>query len=485
MKKFFAFLGLLLSVPIVIILFNTFMARPWPIRNATVHEQLPDSAIVHMQQAVRIATVSPEDTTHIDSLNFNRFRSFLETAYPLIHQHLERTIIKGYSYIYTWKGTDMSMKPLILMGHYDVVPVEPSAVKLWAAPPFGGELKNGAIWGRGSVDDKSAVISIFETVENLLRKGYQPKRSILLCFGHNEESTGTGAIAIVDYLQQKGIRAEMVLDEGGEITTDKLKDVKRPVALIGVSEKGYATFELSVQVPGGHSSKPAKETAIDILAKALYKLRSTEMAAHLTPAVKEFLVRISGSSNDFLNKMATNNLWLFTGTVEKIMSAMPEGNAMVRTTIVPTILESGIRENVIPSNAKAIVNSRILTGEKTADVLAFIKSAIKDDRVEVKVSGDFNTEPSPCTDITGNAFHSVEEAIYAVTDSVITTPYIMIGASDSRSYRKISDGVVNFNPMIDSKGFHGIDERLPVSDFRRAVNFFTTIIRNADNSVQK
>lgn len=461
---------------ILIVVINTFRAKPWPSAKAVILQPLPDSAVQHMSEAVQIATVSPEDTLHIDTIHFLRFRSFLEKAYPLVHQYLSRTIINGYSYVFEWKGTDTTLQPIILMGHYDVVPVEASAVKLWTVAPFSGEIKDQTIWGRGSVDDKSGVISILESVEGLLRQGFQPKRTVLLCFGHNEESTGTGAIETVKYLQQKNVRADMVIDEGGEISTDKIKDVKRPVALIGVAEKGYVTFELSVAIPGGHSSKPAKETAIDVLSKALYNLRSKEMPSHITPPVKEFLTRAGSSSNKFFNRMALTNMWLFEGVTKNILAATPEGNAMLRTTIVPTILESGVRENVIPTNAKAIVNSRILTGETTKDVQAFMENMINDTRVKIKITGDFNTEPSPATDIHSPAFQRVEQTITELADEVIPVPYIMIGATDSRSYRAISNGVVNFAPLIDSKGYHGIDERLPIKDLQRSINFMTRII---------
>jgi carboxypeptidase PM20D1 len=196
----------------------------------------------------------------------------LESAYPLVHKQMTRNILASYSYVYTWKGTDTSLQPIILMAHYDVVPVEPSAIKLWTAKPFGGEIKNDSIYGRGAADDKGSMISIMESAESLLKAGFTPRRTIMLCFGHNEESTGDGAKAIVAWLQQQKIRAEMVIDEGGELTFEKVKDVSRPIAMIGVGEKGYATFELSVEKTGGHSSRPDRETAIDILAKALVRV---------------------------------------------------------------------------------------------------------------------------------------------------------------------------------------------------------------------
>jgi len=471
-------LTILLLLAIVLIVL-TLTHKPWPQQNSKPQFPLPDSAIVHMSEAIQIPTVSPEDTLHIDTLHFQKFNAFLSQAYPLIHQHLTKTVANGFSYIFKWQGLDQTLAPIILMGHYDVVPVEQASLNMWKYPPFSGSVSDKAIWGRGSVDDKSGVIAILETIEELLKEGYQPKRTIFLCFGHNEESTGTGAMAIVDTLQNWGVKADLVIDEGGEISTKKLKDVPRPIAFIGVAEKGYATFQLQVNIPGGHSSKPAKETAIDVLAKALYQLRSKQMRAHITAPVATFLNRAGASSSNFLNKMLFTNQWFFGPIDKRILGATAESNAMIRTTIVPTILESGVRENVIPTIATAIVNSRILTGETTQDVLKFMKNAINDNRVDIKITGDFNTEPSSATDVQGPAFLAVQQAITDVVSNVIPVPYIMIGATDSRNYRKISNGVVNFSALQDSKGYHGINERLPIADFTRCYNFYRQLINNS------
>jgi carboxypeptidase PM20D1 len=246
--------------------------------------------------------------------------------------------------------------------------------------------------------------------------------------------------------------------------------------VIGVAEKGYASFELSVQKEGGHSSMPDKETAIDILAAALHKLRTHTPPAKITPTVREFLGRISSSSDNFLHRMAGANMWLFESVTEGIISAKKEGYAMIHTTMVPVIIESGVKENVIPTNAKAIINSRILPGETAQTVEDYIRHAIDDSRVTIKNSSKAGSDPSPATSIKSSAFKRVESAINKTIPNVITAPYLSIGATDSRFYRRISDGVVNFMPMTDSKGYHGINERLPIRDLQRAIHFYMTIM---------
>lgn len=476
MKKLAALLIFLVLLLIGWILVRTFNAKPWPRHPAAPLAALPDSALSHLSAAIRIPTISPQDPNRIDTGAFLHYRTFLETSYPLIHQRLTREMVADFSYIYTWKGTDPSLAPLILMAHYDVVPVEASAVKLWTAQPFGGEIKADTIWGRGAVDDKCSMVAIMETVEALLRQNYTPRRTVLLCFGHNEESTGQGAAAIAHLLQQRGIRAEMVIDEGGEITREQVPDVPRPIALIGIGEKGYATFELLAEKTGGHSSRPDKETAIDMLSRALYKLGQEKTPRRILDPTREFLIRISGSSNSFFDKMALNNLWLFEGYVLYKMGETKDGRALSSTTIVPTILESGIRENVIPSQAKAIVNTRILPGETIKEVEAFIRKGVDDGRIKIRLTGDFSTEPSAMTDFHSDAFKKVADAAAAVSEDIIPVPFVMLGATDSRNFRAISNGVINFCPTTDSKGYHGIDERLPVKDFQRAIQFYTLLI---------
>jgi carboxypeptidase PM20D1 len=476
MKKIYAIIIALVIVLVSWIFIRAFNAKPWPRHKALAPIALPDSSVAHLAMAIRIPTVSPQDPGRIDTNAFLQYRHFLEASYPLIHQRLNREIVTDFSYIYTWKGTDPSLAPLILMAHYDVVPVEASAEKLWTAKPFDGEVKGDTIWGRGAVDDKCSMVSIMEAVEASIRQGFTPRRTVILCFGHNEESTGQGATAMAKLLQQRGVHASMVVDEGGEITYEQMPDVKRPMALIGIGEKGYATFELLVEKPGGHSSRPDKETAIDILSRGLYKLQQEKTPRRILDPTREMLARVSGSSDDFFRKLALNNLWLFEGYVLYKMGESKDGRALISTTVVPTILESGVRENVIPSQARAIVNARILPGESVKEIQAFVSKGVDDDRIKVRLTGDFATEPSSMTDFHGEAFKKVSDAAMAVSDDAIPVPYVMVGATDSRNFKAISDGVVNFCPTTDGKGYHGIDERLPIKDFQRAIQFYTILI---------
>jgi carboxypeptidase PM20D1 len=476
MKKILSITGILLLILIVVVLVRTFIfTKDIPHTKGEALMPLQNSAIEHLSSAIKITTISTEINKPIDTATFLAFRAFLDSTYPLIHQQLERTIIDSFSYVYYWKGSDDSMKPYLFLAHSDVVPVENSSLKLWHAEPFGGTIKDSAVWGRGSFDDKGSLIAIMETVENLLRQNYQPARDIYLCFGHDEELGGEkGAQSISKWLKEKNIHAALAMDEGGIITKENFPDLHRPIALIGVSEKGYASFELTVEQEGGHSSMPEKETAIDILSKAVVKIREEQMPVIIAEPTNVMLDRI-GPGLGFTTRMALANRWLFNGLLVSQFEKSKGTNASIHTTIVPTILSAGIKDNIIPTVAKATVNSRIMPGETSADVMKFIKEKINDDRVKI-TKLEFGGDLGKMTTLESAEYKKAETIMYSLLDDVVPVPFLMIGATDSRYYDSVADATLKFLPVIDPKGFHGIDERLSFTDFNRMINFYTKMI---------
>ncbi len=439
---------------------------------------ISDSAIQHMSEAVQIKTISYADSLPVDTTEYLRFRAFIDRAYPLIRQKLPRQVFNQFSYLYKWEGNNKNLAPYVIMAHSDVVPVEAATLNKWTFDPFSGAIKDSMIWGRGVIDDKGCLVPILEAAEQLLRENFQPERTIYLSFGHDEEISGPhGARAIVKWFKENNIHPELVIDEGGEITEEQFAQLKRPVAAIGVGEKGYMSFKLSVEKAGGHSSMPQPETAIDILASALVKLRSQQMPFKIAPPMQELLNRIAPGL-PYMEKTAIANQWLFGRFLQKEFDKNEVTNSLFHTTIVPTIINGGIKDNVIPAVATAIVNARSLPGDTQEDVIAFMKKMIDDDRVKIEPF-KWNTEASKIADVSGVAYKKIESICYKVMPDVIPVPYILMGGTDSYYFDEVSDGVIKFAVSIDGKGYHGIDERLPVADFKRMIFFYTLLMKES------
>jgi carboxypeptidase PM20D1 len=269
-----------------------------------------------------------------------------------------------------------------------------------------------------------------------------------------------------------------VLDEGGIITKEKVPGMTIPVALIGTSEKGYLSLELTAEVNGGHSSMPEKETSIDVLAKALIKLREHPFPPSFSPSTEGFLEHI-GPEMPFFKKIIFANRWLFGSVIIGIYEKTGAGNAFVRTTIAPTILQAGIKDNVIPTVAKAVINFRLLPGDSAAKVTEQVIKIISDNRVSVTPFGNFKGEPTGITSENSFAYKKIDEVAKKTFDNTITTPFLMIGGTDSRHLSEVSDGIIKFSPMTDPIGFHGIDERVSLESFRSSLWFFEQLMRTS------
>jgi carboxypeptidase PM20D1 len=464
-------------VVVGIVLFNTFtFTSSQTSGDAIPAPALTDSSIAHFQKALSYKTISYGNPALFDSTQFLSFHQFLARTYPLTHAALSREVVVGYSLLYTWKGKDESLKPIVLMAHMDVVPIEEATKIMWSFDPFAGTVKDNFIWGRGTTDDKINLVSIFEATEKLLTENFQPARTLYFAFGHDEEIGGKGAIAIARLLKERNIAAEMVLDEGGIITQDKVPGLTKPVALVGTAEKGYLSLELSVEKPGGHSSMPDKETAIDILTRALVTLRDNPFEPDFSEPMDGFIAEL-GPHMPFVQKMAFANPWLFKSLIIGTYEQSGPGNAMIRTTTVPTIINAGIKDNVVPTVATATVNFRLLPGDTSEEVIARVKEIMNDERIKITTLSTL-AEASVVTPIKSFGYQKVEASIKKTFPKVIASPFLVIGATDSRHFGEISSNIIKFSPMIDPIGFHGIDERVSLESYQTALWFYEQLMRD-------
>ncbi|MFT7589785.1 MAG: carboxypeptidase PM20D1 [Limisphaerales bacterium] len=483
MKKGFLGIGLILSCVIIYLLVRT-------LTFSSVQEQFPQiekivvrpEAKLNLSDAIKLKTISHMDKTQMDSLPFFEFLELVKTKYPLVTAQLDCKIFNELGLLYKWEGTS-NAAPLILMGHYDVVPIPEENLPQWKEDPFSGLIEDGIIWGRGAIDDKIAVIGILEAAEALLKVGFRPKQTIYFSFGHDEEVGGhNGAEAIAAYLKSQGVKAGMVLDEGYALTEDLIPGVSEPVALIGTAEKGYASIKMTVEIEGGHSSVPAAETAIGLLAGAIQELQENQFSPSTTAPMKDFMRRI-GPEMSFTSKMAMANQVVFKSMIYSIYSESAEGNALIRTTTAPTVFNAGLKDNVIPGGANCILNFRLLPGDDEAKVLSHVKEVLDDDRIEIEVLSYNPASPESPTDVA--EFEVLNRTIKELYNNPHTSPNLVLGATDARYFYSICDNVYRFLPIRLTPElvpmFHGINERIPVDEFEDGIRFYTRLIQNIDN----
>lgn len=418
----------------------------------------------------------------IDHAAFEGLQAYADSLFPLTDSLLTRTTLNKHAQIYYWKGKNPALKPIIITAHLDVVPVEFASKNEWEVGPFSGEIKDNFIYGRGTLDDKGSFISILSAVNTLLSEGFTPERDIYLCFGHDEEVGGDlGAKAIVPYLKNKGVEAEFVLDEGGILTQDVVPGITKQVALIGTSEKGYMSIDLNVNVEGGHSSMPVKETAITKLVNALQRLEDNPMPNRFCDPLEGFIQSV-GPNLPFTQKLAFANKWLLSPLIFSVYEKSGSGAALVHTTQAITILRAGIKDNVIPSKALAIINYRLLPGDEPDEILARAKRIVNDTMVKITIHEAFSSPASPVSDYKHANFTYLQRSINSVFPDALVSPYLVLGATDGRYYYALTDRVYRFMPILmhpqDIPRLHGINERISVEDYQKAVKFYYSLLSN-------
>lgn len=441
-------------------------------------------APARLSAAVQVPTIASD--AGIDTAALLRLDALARRSFPLVDSLLERLPAEaGYSWLWRWPGRNAALAPALLMGHLDVVPVDEAPGDAWEEAPFSGAIRDGYIWGRGSIDDKASVWGILEAVELLLAAGFRPERTLYLAFGHDEEIGGeNGAARMVAYLKREGVQLEFVLDEGQLVLEDALPGLEPPLAMIGIAEKGYVTFELTVNLPeGGHSSMPPRETATGILGRAVFRLQQHPLPARIDGATAAFLDHI-GPEMRPLYRVLFANRWLTQGLLKTQFSGNPPANALIRTTTAPTVLKAGVKDNVLPSRATALVNFRILPGETSTTVRTSVVEIIDDERVSVAVrEGDRVDEPSPVSATDAFGYGVIEKTIRQIFPTAVVAPALVIAQTDSRHYQPIAKQVYRFQPVLleqaDLSRIHGRNERISLENYERAIHFYHQLIRNA------
>jgi carboxypeptidase PM20D1 len=429
--------------------------------------------------ALRLPTISYQDPTRLDANAFGAFHALLEREFPKAHEVLEKKAFNEFALLYTWKGKDEGAPALVLMAHSDVVPVVNA--EGWSRPPFSGALEDGAIWGRGALDDKGPLMAILEAVEILAAREFTPERTLYLAFGHDEEIGGQkGAVAIAAHLAESGAKIGAVLDEGMAVTEGQVPFREGPVAVIGLAEKGYVSLELQVESAGGHSSMPPKKSALGELATAIHRLEENQMPARLEGPPRQLLTAL-GAEIGYPGRWALTNLWLFGPIIKAVLLKQSPSAALVRTTTAATMAKGSEKENVLPQSATAVVNFRILPGDTVEEVKAHVEKTVNNHRITIRIM-DHAMNPSPISTTDSHAYRAMSRSIREVFAGVVVVPGLVLGATDSRHFAGLTPHIYRFAPMrfsSEDKGrVHGRDERVKVANYREMIFWYQRFIEN-------
>lgn len=439
-----------------------------------------DAALARFRELLQIPTVSRTDESEIDWQPFDDFLAALVRLYPRTHEVLEREVVDGHSLLYRWPGARGAGDPLVLMAHLDVVPV---VEEEWDHPPFAAEIvgsgADATVHARGAIDDKGSLVAILEAVEQLVADGFTPARDVYLSFGHNEETAGGGARAIVALLDERNIRPGLVLDEGGAVVDGAVPGVGVPTAMVGVAERGVMTLLMTARETGGHASTPPAMPATARLARGIDRLRRHPFPTRIAPPVRAMFATLAPHAPQPL-RWVFGNLGLTGPLVAAVLPRVgAETNAMMRTTAVATELSGAPGENVLATTARASINIRLLTGDTVAGATERVRRVVADPELEIEVR--HGSDPSPVSPWRGEPWRRIAGAVReALGDEIVTTPYIQLGASDSRWFTPISSHVYRFTPFhltrAERDGLHAHNERIRVDVWLRGIGFYRALI---------
>jgi carboxypeptidase PM20D1 len=480
MKKLAALLAALVVVLVVVVAVRTMRFAPIRRASRTGVALAPENdslLAAHLAGAIRFSTISKQDSGP-ELVPMRALHAFLAQTFPRTYATLAHEVVAPASLLFEWKGSDTTLEPIVMMSHLDVVPVEAGSEGAWTHPPFSGDIADGFVWGRGSLDDKVGVLSTLEAVEALVARGYRPRRTVYLAFGDDEETDGHGAGAIVTLLKSRGVHPLVAIDEGSAIIRGVIAGVARPAALIGIAEKGHMSVQLTAMGTGGHSSMPPPQTAVGILAQSIDRLEKHPLPAHLNGAAEGMLGQL-GREMPLGARVMMANLWLTRPLVTRMMAASPVTNASLRTTTAPTMMQGSPKENVLPIRAVAIVNFRIIPGETPESVLDHVRKVVNDSAVHVTVVG-VATPPSPVSSTTSAAYGILARDIMVLEPDATVAPSLVVAATDSRQYGGYARDVYRFLPMqigpADLGRIHGTNERIGIHDYARGIAFMTLLI---------
>jgi len=434
MRKWLAAFGLIVLALAIAVGAKTLLMPSRQLAVAPAKPVAVDAAAAseRLAAAVRFKTIASPADVDANAAEFLGLQAHLQASFPKVHATLRREVIGKYGLLYTWAGSDPQAKPIALMAHQDVVPIAPGTEGDWEAAPFSGAQKDGFVWGRGAWDDKGNLMGILEAVELRIAAGFQPRQTIYLIFGQDEELGGErGALQIANLMKARGVRLSFVIDEGMLIVDGMVPGLAKAAALVGVAEKGVLTLRLTANATPGHSSMPPVTpgtSAIGMLSEALLRLESHQMPFALEGVGRQTFDTLAPEMTG-LNRVVLSNLWLFGPLVASQMAKVPSMNASFRTTTALTVLNAGQAENVLPGRASALVNFRLLPGDASGEVVEHVVGTVANPSIKVDRMAPFS-EASRVAATEASGYRAIARTLGELHPDVVVAPGLMVGATD-------------------------------------------------------
>ena len=426
----------------------------------------------HLSGMVKIPTVSHADPTKTDFTVFDAFHDYLARTYPLIHRILEKKVLGRATLLFRWKAIKPSKPPVLLMAHQDVVPAGDAS--RWKYPPFSGEIAEGYVWGRGSIDCKSVLLAEMEAVETLIAASFKPDFDIYLAFNANEEvqAQENGAQLVVEYLRLKGVKLGCVFDEGGAFVSGSSLGFEGYIGNVAIGEKASQDYEIYQESDGGHSMAPGQGTALGAVAKAAATIEANPLPYRLTTTVRQQLKALAslmeGKRSEIyrhpdehlreLGELAQKDKWL---------------DSLLHTTFALTMAYASAQSNILPERAGIIMNCRALEGDTADGLLKYFRSLIAPE-VSIKLVAGKN--PLPSTSTAGRPYSLISATARAIYGAnIIIVPGLLAGGTDAKHYTAICDNVFRFTGFIKDDRWgcsHQIDERIPCDALESSIKFY-------------
>ncbi len=465
---------------LIVVTINTVSAG----RTADTHHYRPEPAsheeLVRLAGAIRIKTVSHHDQSKNDVSEFSKFQQFLVNTYPLFHRTAERHLLNEYSIIYRWQGANEALPPVLLTAHYDVVPADSTK---WSVLPFAGVVKDGFLWGRGTIDTKNTLISCMEAAEQLCSDGFTPERTVYFAFGGDEEISGAfGAKKMAAWFIEHNIHFDWMWDEGAITGDGLLPGMLKKLSLIGTAEKGQVNIKLETRsAGGGHAAMPPRFTATGRIARAVARIEASPFPLRWIKTTRVFFKRMA-AAGVLPYRIALSNLWLTGGLIKMMMGRSPNSAALLRTTTAPTVISGSSKENVLADSASAVINIRILPGDTIDGVVRRVSQTISDKNVNVGVLQNSGAEEaSEESSITSEGYRFLEKMLNETIPDSVVLPYLATTASDSRNYSECCTDTYRYAPMIlnqeELDRIHGVDERISFENFGLGIRCYKTLIK--------